>query len=82
MAALQEVINKKNLKAAKDEMEIAVKVDEILKSGKSVKDGDWKGNEIEWLNHQYFLTAKPVVYLVNIGFDEYIKQKNKYLPKI
>ena len=63
-------------------MEIAGKVDELLKSGKGVKEGTWSAKEIEWLNHQYFLTAKPVVYLVNIGFDEYIKQKNKYLPKI
>jgi obg-like ATPase 1 len=28
------------------------------------------------------MTSKPVVYLVNIGRDEYITKKNKYLPKI
>lgn len=28
------------------------------------------------------MTAKPVVYLVNIGRDEYIKKKNKFLPAI
>lgn len=28
------------------------------------------------------MTAKPIVYLVNIGFDEYLKKKNKYLPLI
>jgi len=47
-----------------------------------VRDADWKAHEIEWLNTQFFLTAKPVVYLVNIGAKEYIAKKNKWLPKI
>lgn len=34
------------------------------------------------MNEQQFLSAKPVVYLVNIGNDEYAVQKNKYLAKI
>ena len=29
-----------------------------------------------------FMSAKPVVYLVNIGRDEYIRKQNKWLPKI
>jgi obg-like ATPase 1 len=28
------------------------------------------------------LTAKPVVYLVNISEEDYKKKKNKWLPKI
>ena len=39
-------------------------------------------DDIDILNEQLFLTAKPVVYLVNIGNDEYALQKNKYLAKI
>ena len=38
--------------------------------------------EIDFLNTLLFLTAKPVVYLVNIGFEEYKAKKNKWLPKI
>lgn len=34
------------------------------------------------MNKHLFITSKPVVYLVNIGRDEYIKKKNKWLPKI
>lgn len=30
----------------------------------------------------FLLTAKPVVYLVNLSERDYIRQKNKYLPKI
>ena len=34
------------------------------------------------MNQHLFMTAKPVVYLVNIGRDEFIKKQNKWLPKI
>ena len=34
------------------------------------------------LNKYLFMSAKPVVYLVNIGRDEYINKQNKWLPKI
>ena len=34
------------------------------------------------MNKFLFMSSKPVVYLVNIGRDEYITQKNKWLPKI
>jgi obg-like ATPase 1 len=72
MAGIQEVITRKNLKSAKDEMEIAVQVEEMLKAGKAVRDKEWKNADVEWLNTQFFLTAKPVVYLVNVGAKEYV----------
>ena len=28
------------------------------------------------------LTAKPVVYLVNMSVKDYVRKKNKHLPKI
>lgn len=75
-------IEKKNLKVAKDEKVIIDKVRAILDSGKAVRDGEWGVKEIECLNKHAFMTAKPVVYLVNIGKNEYIKKANKWLPKI
>lgn len=57
-------------------------VKQLLEEGKDVRVGDWKGDQIDLLNDILFLTAKPVVYLVNIGNDEYCAQKNKYLGKI
>ena len=47
-----------------------------------MKDGDWSASDIEWLNQHNFLTAKPVVYLVNISEDEYAKKMNKHLGAI
>lgn len=54
----------------------------MLTSGTFIKDGEWKANEIETLNSHSFLTAKPIVYLVNISEEDYKKKKNKWLPKI
>jgi len=43
------------------------KVKEGLEKGVFVKDGVWNAKEVEFLNDRHFLTAKPIVYLVNIG---------------
>lgn len=79
---LEKTIARKNLKADVEEKETLDKVLELFKTNKWVKDGEWAGREIAILNNFYFLTAKPVVYLVNISEDEYKTKKNKYLPKI
>ena len=34
------------------------------------------------INPLFLLTAKPVVYLVNLSEKDYLRQKNKHLPKI
>jgi obg-like ATPase 1 len=39
-------------------------------------------SKVEILNPLFLLTAKPVVYLVNLSEKDYIRQKNKHLPKI
>lgn len=44
--------------------------------------GDWSAAEVEFLNQEQFITSKPVVYLVNLSEQAYIKKKNKWLPKI
>ena len=54
----------------------------MLEKKTPIRDGTWNGKEIELLNKHLFMSSKPVVYLVNIGRDEYIKKKNKWLPKI
>jgi len=81
-APIQLQIDRKNDRIAKEEMAILDKVTEMLTNNKPVRDGDWAPKEIDFLNTQLFMTAKPVVYLVNIGYEEYKAKKNKYLPKI
>ena len=38
--------------------------------------------QVEIINPLMLLTAKPVVYLVNLSEKDYIRQKNKHLPKL
>lgn len=38
--------------------------------------------QVEVINPLLLLTAKPVVYLVNLSEKDYLRQKNKHLPKI
>ena len=40
------------------------------------------GREIEFLNEYLPLTAKTGVYLCNLSERDFIRQKNKYLPKV
>ena len=61
-------------KKDQEELECMAKVEAMLKEGTMVKDGNWSTKEIDFLNNHLFLTSKPVVYLVNIGRDEYIKK--------
>jgi obg-like ATPase 1 len=54
----------------------------LCEDKKAVRFGQWNGAEIELLNKHLFLTAKPVVYLINLSEKDYIKKKNKWLKGI
>lgn len=45
-----------------------VQVKAWLHEGKDVRLGDWKAADVEILNTFQLLTAKPVVYLVQVSF--------------
>lgn len=79
---LDKDIKRFNKKENKEEREVLGRVLDMLNNKVPVRDGDWKASDIEWLNKHFFMTAKPVVYLVNIGDEEYKTKKNKWLPKI
>ena len=38
--------------------------------------------QIDVINNLQLLTAKPVIYLVNLSERDYVRKKNKWLPKI
>ena len=54
----------------------------MSENNQDVRNGEWGPRDIEYLNKHLFLTSKPVIYLVNIGMEEYVKKQNKWLPKI
>lgn len=51
---------------------------ELLENGKDVRFAEWKGEEVETLNNYLLLSAKPVIYLVNLSEKDYIRKKNKW----
>jgi len=72
----------KDRKKEEEELEVINRVTEMLKAGQFVKDGEWSAKDIDYLNKHLFLTSKPVIYLVNIGLEQYVKKQNAWLPKI
>ncbi|TQE12053.1 hypothetical protein C1H46_002447 [Malus baccata] len=79
---LEKSMKRSNEKALKIEHELCQKIKAWLEGGKDVRLGDWKAAEVEILNTFQLLTAKPVVYLVNMNEKDYQRKKNKFLPKI
>ena len=59
-----------------------MKVHELLIKNKWVRHGEWKNDEIVILNAHRFITAKQVVYLINLSAADFVNKKNKWLKKI
>ncbi|WFC99809.1 hypothetical protein MYAM1_002555 [Malassezia yamatoensis] len=67
----------------KEEVAIIEKVLHCLQEeNRDVRKGDWNSKEIDVINNMMLLTAKPVIYLVNLSERDYVRKKNKWLPKI
>jgi obg-like ATPase 1 len=64
------------------ELETLEKVLAALQSGKSIRLENWKAHEVDHFRPLGLLTAKPVVYLVNMSKPDYLRKKNSWLPKI
>ncbi|KAH7873865.1 cytoplasmic protein [Lentinula edodes] len=70
-------------KAKKEEIATIEKVLKVISvDQKDVRKHEWTGKEIDVVNSLQLLTAKPVTYLVNLSEKDYIRKKNKWLPKI
>lgn len=82
MEDLDARIKRNNDKDAREEKEVLERVRTLLDAGKWVKSGDWKARDIEILNTQLYLTAKPSVYLVNLSIKDFKRKANKWLGKI
>ncbi|WVZ94611.1 hypothetical protein U9M48_040481 [Paspalum notatum var. saurae] len=79
---IEKSMKRSNDKQLKVEHELCERVMAHLEAGKDVRLGDWKAADIEILNTFQLLTAKPVVYLVNMSEKDFQRKKNKFLPKI
>ncbi|RMZ90239.1 hypothetical protein DV736_g2507, partial [Chaetothyriales sp. CBS 134916] len=70
------------MKKLKEEEATVDKIAAWLDDNKEVRKGDWSPKEVEVINPLFLLTAKPVVYLINLSEKDYLRKKNKYLPKV
>ncbi|CAD8205775.1 unnamed protein product [Paramecium octaurelia] len=82
LAETEHVIKRNNNKDAREEKEVLDKVKLLLENKKWVRTGDWNFKEVEILNKYYFITAKNVVYLVNLSQQDFMTRKNKWLKGI
>lgn len=72
-----------NDKTKKFELETVQKVhDWVVEKREPVRRGEWSAREVEVINPLQLLTAKNVVYLVNISREDFVSKKNRWLPKI
>ena len=82
-AALRQVGRDGKAKEKKDRLEIITKVLDVLDTqDKDIRFESWNAKETEIINELHLLTAKPALYLVNMSEKDFIRKKNKWLPKL
>eukprot|EP01119_Soliformovum_irregulare_P024031 TRINITY_DN852_c0_g1_i1.p1 TRINITY_DN852_c0_g1~~TRINITY_DN852_c0_g1_i1.p1 ORF type:complete len:395 (-),score=142.56 TRINITY_DN852_c0_g1_i1:38-1222(-) len=79
---LEKELTHKKDKRKQEELDTVKKVEAHLKEGKQVRFGDWKAIDMDNINALSLLTAKPVVYLINMSEKDYFRKANKFLPKV
>ena len=55
---------------------------ECLEAGTDIREYGWGNEDIDNLNKLQLLTAKPIVYLVNISKKDFFRRSNKFLEDI
>jgi len=79
LADVEKLYVRGNDKKLKEEFEVLTKVKNALEEGKHVRFLEWNEREVDILNKYLFLTAKPMIYLMNMSKKEYLKKKSKFL---
>jgi len=67
-------------KKKKEDFATIEKLLQWVEQGNDVRAGEWSNKEIEVINAQYLLTAKPMIYLVNISEQEYLDLHKRAHP--
>jgi len=66
----------------RSEMEVMEKAIEHLRQGKDIRNGEWNQREFDIINDQLCLTSKPIIYVINMSTDDFMRQKNRWLARI
>jgi len=72
------------LKKWEQELATMDKIIALLEEGKDVKNNmkEWTSTDIEFLNDYMLLSAKPVMFAINMNHKDYCRKKNKFLKPI
>lgn len=71
------------MKKLKEEQAIVQAVYDCLTvENVDVRKKNWGNKEVEVINSLLLLTAKPVIYLINLSEKDYVRRSNKHLSKI
>jgi len=79
---LERELHHKKDKKKLAELETVLKCEQCLNDRKQIRFVEWKAGDLDTLNQLQLLTAKPVVYLINMSPNDYFNRKNKWLGKI
>lgn len=82
LEAVEKIFSRGIDKSKKQDVATLTIAKKLLEEKKDIRSYPWKADDADVLNELQLLTAKPAVFLVNIGKQEYIEQKNKWLGKI
>eukprot|EP01068_Selenidium_serpulae_P010459 Selendium_serpulae@DN5469_c0_g1_i2.p1 len=83
VADLEKVANRTKTKKTQMDVDSAKKILDHLSTQKLwITKGTWTNHDVDIINENSFLTAKPVVYLVNMSETDYLTKKNKWGGKI
>jgi hypothetical protein len=86
-----EIINKRIQKTEKllkgdksyqKELDILVKVKDVLEEGKSVRILDLDEDELKFVKSLNLLSYKPILYVTNVSEDDMLSDDNEYVKKV
>jgi len=80
--SLEKIVKRGLDKSKKAALDTCLRAQTYLKEGKDIRECSWDTNDIPALQELSLLTAKPVVYLVNISGKDFEKQGNKWFKPI
>jgi obg-like ATPase 1 len=73
-----------HMKAWESERDAIEKFKKFMEDGKDIRNGMelWSMKDIDYLNDYRLLTAKPVMFVINLNKHDYTRKKNKFLKPI
>lgn len=63
------------VKQKKEEAELVKRIIKLLEDGQRVYNQTWTAKEVDSINQMLLLTAKPVIYLINLSEKDYIRKR-------